>query len=366
MRVTFTIGSLGMGGAEHVLVTMAESFVRAGHELTVITVYGAEHDFFQLPAGVRRVALAQEGTSPTLLHAVRNNWHRVCRFREAIVASQPQLVVAHMTENAVLSVLALAGTGIPVVAIEQVDPGPAAEVINRWWRGLRRVTFPRLAMLVTPSGAVDAKFGWMPATRRRVIANPMPAVPEVPAAPAAPGGRRTIVALGRLVRQKGFDMLIDAFARLAPCFPDWDLRIVGEGELREPLERQVREQGLESRVALPGSSTTPWEEMRRGDLFALSSRFEGLPGALIGAMACGVPAVSFDCPSGPRDIVRHGVDGLLVPDGDTAAFEEALASLMADDARRAAMAQRAVEVRERFGPEAIQREWDTLLTEVAR
>jgi glycosyltransferase involved in cell wall biosynthesis len=147
---------------------------------------------------------------------------------------------------------------------------------------------------------------------------------------------------------------------MARLHPDWNLVILGEGEQRSSLEQQVTDRGLEGRVKLPGLVEDPFGILRACDIFALSSLYEGQGLALVEALACGLPAVSFDCPSGPAQIVRDGVDGFLLPVGDVDALARALDRLMADGELRQRMAARAPEVTERFAVDAIVRRWEDL------
>ena len=166
-----------------------------------------------------------------------------------------------------------------------------------------------------------------------------------------------------MVEQKSFDILIEAFSSLAPVHSEWDLWILGDGPLRPALEQQIHALGLQNRVFMPGRSGNISEWYERADLYVLSSRFEGLPMTLIEAMAYGVAVVSFDCNTGPRDIIRHEVDGLLVPPEDSAGLSAALARLMGDETTRQRFAGRALEARERFSMARITGLWEQLFEE---
>ena len=174
---------------------------------------------------------------------------------------------------------------------------------------------------------------------------------------------KTVIAVGRYMYQKGLDRLIDAWKIVCDALGPghgWQLRLLGEGELREALQRQIDALGLSGSAVLCGTVADMPSEYRRAALIALSSHYEGLPMALIEAQAYGVPAVSFDCHCGPREVIVDGETGLLVPEGDVAALARALLALIRDPERRQRLGEQAARLAVRFDFETIMKQWDDL------
>ncbi|HET7328693.1 MAG TPA: glycosyltransferase family 4 protein [Nocardioidaceae bacterium] len=173
---------------------------------------------------------------------------------------------------------------------------------------------------------------------------------------------KVVVAAGRLSRSKGFDLLVDAWSQVAARHPDWQLRIYGEGSRRPDLEEQIRRLELQSSVRLMGFSTQLQAEMAASSVFVLSSRVEGYGMVLVEAMSCGVPVVSFDCPTGPRDIITHEVDGLLVPHRDVDGMAEAIIRMIElGPEGRLKLGAAARESAQQRSPSVVVTRWEELL-----
>ncbi|MBD3867921.1 MAG: glycosyltransferase family 4 protein [Acidobacteria bacterium] len=336
-----SIMSLGGGGAERNCTLLAGGLAERGYPVSLATLADPATDFYPVPQGVERFSLNLGQGSTGLLSAVRNNRARIRALRELFRRERPQGIISFIDEVNILATLAAAPLGIPVIISQRADTDLYDS--GRIWSMLRRYAYPKAARLVSVSHGVDDYFDWIPAGRRTVIQNPVSTAVlkaiEQPAPP--PPARPYVVAMGRLAKQKGFDILLQAFARLAGKHSGIDLKILGEGELRSDLERLGSELGLAGRVEFPGRLEDPFPTLRAATVFVLSSRYEGFPNVLTEAMACGLPVVATDCPAGPSEIIRHGEDGLLVPVEDPDALASAMDRLLSDAGER-----------QRFGAEA--------------
>lgn len=368
MRLLLLGHSLGVGGAERVTAAMANEWAERGYEVTLATLASLP-DAYELLPSVRRISLdlATEGGNP---FAATRNWiRRVRAVRRLVREVRPDIAIGVMdTYNILIGFAASKRDGIATIGWEHTHP---SRLDPRSARGrLRSWAYGRLdgVVALTP----EARDFLRAHTRsRRVVVIPNVLVFPLPQQPpvvtplsVVPSDRLVLLSVGRLDPVKRFDRLIDAFHLIAEQHPDWQLVIIGDGPQRSALERQIARLRLQSRVVLPGRAGNVAEWYERAALYALSSDFEGLPCTLIEALAYGLPVVSVDCESGPRHVVRDGVDGLLVRPIDSAALAAALARVMSDEPLRRALGSRASEARERFSRERITAEWEALFEEV--
>lgn len=356
MNILLVIHSLLCGGAERVLSTLANAWAERGHCITVATMDNSA-PFYPLASSVciRPIGIpAQSGSG--IMARVGGNWRRLAALQHCIEQVHPDLVISFMTRTNVIAILAARNSGVRVVACEHTDP--RHQELNPVWSALRIATYPLADAVTFLTSNVARRWELWLGGRAHLMPNPIAVGPT--------GGAdgltypRNLIAAGRLIPLKGFDLLVEAFQRIAGRHADWGLTILGEGSMRSQLERQIEKAGLTGQVHLPGLVPDPHAWFAAADLFVLSSLHEGLPCALCEAMACGLPAVSFDCESGPADVIRDGVNGVLVPAGNANSLADALDCLMTDTPARERMGLRAVEVQERFGIETSLARWDRL------
>lgn len=359
MRLALVIPTLGGGGAERVMVALANAWAAEGAAVTLITLVPSDRDKYPLHAAVERVGLDLAAPSPHVVAALRNNAVRLRSLRRALRAARPDAIVSFTTTVNLLVMLAVAGWRVPVIVSERTFVG--AHPPRAAWKLLYRLLYRRAAAVVaqTRRGAADleARLG----RDVRVIPNPVRELPlaVAPRLPRKPA--RTLLASGRLNPQKGFDILLDAWATIAAAHPHWRLRITGEGAQRAALTAQIERLGLGDRVELAGFDDDLAAAMRAADLFVLSSRFEGMPNVLLEAMSLGLACVSTDCETGPRELIEHGGNGWLVPVADVPALAAALDALMGDEALRDRLGTSAVRVRETHSLACVFARWQSLV-----
>ncbi|WP_298867511.1 glycosyltransferase family 4 protein [uncultured Gimesia sp.] len=371
-RLTITVPSLSLGGAEGVAAMMANHWAQAGDSVTLITLDSSESDTFQLSETVERYELAVMQDSKNLIQAVFNNRQRVRRLRDVIAASQPDIVISLTDRMNVLTLLATRKLNRPVLISERSDP--RHHPIGRLWSFLRKKTYPRAtALVVQTEGVADFCKQWLKETHIEVIPNavPTPRSPDIPVVTEQMVLSRPpshiIYGMGRLSYEKGFDRLIDAFSNLAEKFPNWKLRILGEGPLRESLQATIDERGLQEQIELTGWVENPELYLDQGEIFVLPSRYEGFPNALLQAMSRGLACISFDCESGPADIAKEGLPVIIVQTKKINFFSTSyqlalmMEAFMEDESSRKETAIASLQVTERFSVSRFFQAWDVLI-----
>lgn len=366
-RIVIVVGSIATGGAERVAATMANAWRERGHQVWLVSTYlGPRVVSYPLHPGVAVVFLSEVmggSKAPWRLRALRKP--RV--LRTLLLRIKPDVVISFLTNVNVLAIFACAASGLPLIISERIDP-IYDKRLPRMLRVVRSLSYPFANALVVQTTAAAHGYGArLPGVSRiAVIHNPLPA--ELAASPTRArhdGDGGCVIAMGRLVHQKGFSALIQAFANALGADPAWRLEIWGDGPLREDLQCLVDRLQLTNRVQLCGLTNQPWPALAAAQIFVLSSEYEGFPNAMLEAMALGLPCIAFDCPSGPRELADDGCAAMLVPCADVAALGAALGKFARDRELRSTFGARAATfVRSQFAQPSVMAEWDALIEEV--
>ena len=357
--LALVISDLGAGGAQRVLVTLANEWSRTGRSVVVITFSSPESDFFTLSDSVTRKSLNVVGATNGFWGAITANVKRVLVLRRCLIDLRPSSALGFIAATNVLLILATIGLRLRVIISERNDP--AKQSLGRFWGRLRR-HFYRYADVVTANSvaALDALSEYVPKQKLAMVKNPvLVSVDDLPAKPETEG--RILLAVGRLYPQKGYDVLLPAFASSLLARDGWKLRVLGEGPLRASLEELSGKLGISGDVEWLGMKADPLPEYRAADVFVLASRFEGTPNALLEAMSFGIPVVVTDALPGALDFVTHGETGLVVKVEDPDELEKALTSLANDAQLRM---QLGVNGRERVAENSLDNvlhEWERIL-----
>ena len=346
--------SMKAGGCERVIAQLANRFCSSGTEVSLFTVYSHE-SFYPLDGriSVRSLNDREEGKARDTFRVFR-------RFRACVRKEKPDAVLAMPDMVNVWTALFLAGTGIPVIVSERNDPArfPASRVK----RLLRKPAYRFVKGFVFQTEQQMAYFPERIRKRGTVIENPL----DTEAMPAAYSGPRekTVVTAARLAPQKNLTLLIEAFRIFSETRPDWKLIIYGEGPEREKLQNAAACM-LDGTILLPGENREIAEAIRTAGMFVLSSDYEGMPNALIEAMALGIPCVSTDCPAGgPASLIRQEENGILVPAGDAGGLAEAMGRIADDPVFAAAIGKNAERIRNRLDARTVADRWRSYMEDV--
>ena len=377
MKITYLLfNGHGVGGTVRTVFNQANSMVARGHEVHVVTMWRTREEtpfplderVHLLPLVDMRPSVRDTLTPPAIEDT---SWHSLFPAR---LSEEPE---SRMRVNALIEylrgvkdgVLVCTRPTIALIAERFSDPGLVRVVQEHAhlgvhkevWRREMDSAYPSFDSIVTLTEADQRAYREaFPGARVDRIPNALHSL-DVPQSSLA---SKVVVSAGRLVPDKRFDRLIKAFELVVQRHPDWTLRIYGEGPWLERLQRSVLKRHLYNHVFLVGPTRRLEERLAKGSIFALSSRSEGFGMALLEALSCGLPAVSFDCPVGPREIIGHGEDGLLVPPGDIEGLAEGICRLIEDEELRRSFGAAARRKAAAYGPDAVAESWERLYGEL--
>jgi glycosyltransferase involved in cell wall biosynthesis len=351
MKLLFVTSTLTSGGAERVISILANEFSRRGHDVEMIALTSISPDFYKLDEQVRFIH-ADKACGGGLLKEL---WW----FRKHVKREKPDVVIAFMEAVYEFVLMALLGTGIPVISSERIDPA----TLGSFRKLMRWFLLPTATAHVVQTQNVKAYYKKHIQKKTHVIYNPVNERVYEFLDEQNINKENRIISVGRLYPQKNQTMMIEAFSKIANDFPDWNLFIYGEGFLRADLEKQIKEIGLVDRVLLPGRTENVIEEVANSKVFCLSSNYEGMSNAMIEAMCVGTPIITTNV-SGTDELLHDGEDAIIVKIGDVDGMANAFRTLLSDADLRKRMAERCKEKISLFSLDSVVSKWENLIVSV--
>lgn len=354
MKIAFVVPGMGMGGAERVISILSKGLIEKGHSVS-IGMLNVVPQTVAYPLDERVAVEDIKACRFTTPAQIRSTLGNVETYLKKI---NPDVVISFTNVTCAQVSIVCKKMGIPVIFSERNDP-------RRLLTGIKDKIFQALLIhnvkhMVFQTEGAKRIYPKKIAKNSVVILNPVD-TSKFP--PYYEGDRkREIVSVGRLEPQKRQDILIRAFRIVADTYPDIALRIYGEGGQRDALEALIKELQLEDRAFLMGAKSNIFEQINESALFAFSSDFEGLPNALIEAMALGLPCVSTRCsPGGAEEVIQDGENGLLVPCGDPEQLAKAMIQMLGNYDAALEMGQKARDVRKRVDRQEIIDCWERFI-----
>lgn len=349
------INTLGGGGAERVISQLANRFDAENCDVTMIASLPVE-DEYPVSASVKKVYLEPKEEKQSWY---KRNVVRVAKLRELCKKQRPDVLIAFMLEANARAILAT--IGLPTKVIVSVRNDPEQIYGGRLGRIVGKHILPRADGCVFQTAQAKSWFPQKLQAKSAIILNAVAdSFFDVQRERTA-----NVITVGRLCSHKNQSMLIRAFAKIADRYPNQNLVIYGDGDYRKHVERQIADLKLENRVHLMGKTSKVSEALARASVFVLPSDFEGMPNALLEAMAVGVPSISTDCPcGGPAMLIRHGENGLLVPVKDEDALADAMDRLLSDISFAEALGKAAKKDAEAYRPEKVFEKWKAYIERI--
>lgn len=357
--IAFYIGSLRKGGAERVFVNLAKYFQAEGYRVVMVTQYQKEEEY-ELPDGMERI-LSDIGEEKVTASRVVNFFRRLNKLHAIWKEQQPDLVLSCIGKNNFMTVVTTMGT--KTRAVVSVVGEAKEEYPSRGMRMLANFLFSRAAGVILQTERSRGFFCRKVGEKAVILPNSLnPAFIR----PRYEGEReKRIVSVGRMDANKNHEMQLRAFAGLKDKYPEYTLVIYGDGELRSYIEETAEELGIAKRVFLPGVVQDVAERIGQASLFLLTSYSEGVSNALIEALALGLPVIATDVPSGgTEELMKDGVNGLIIPAGEQAALERAMDRLLGDPAYAQQLGREAARIQERLAPERVNPLWKAYFEEL--
>lgn len=344
----FYINAIHEGGAERVIIQLAKHFAVSGYRSVLVTSFVDENEY-DVPTNVERISIEEKQVQQG---KIKRNIRRIRALRRICKEYEPKAIISFMAEPNMRAVLAT--IGLKTKTIVSVRNDPNKEYAGRLGKFVGKHILPKADGCVFQTEEAKKWFSKSLQKKSKVIFNDVdPIFFETEYV-----GGNDIVTLGRLSEQKNHKLLIDAFCQISEKHKDTNLLIYGVGLLDDQIKHYISSCDMDSRIFLKGLTTESNVVLSRARCFVLSSDYEGMPNALLEALAVGVPSISTDCPcGGPRVLIENGINGLLVPTNDRDCLAMAMDSVLSDPFTANKYGCKAKELSLRYKTDKVFLEW---------
>ena len=359
MRLLLYTNQLCDGGAERVMSILANEFCKKGHYVVLVTDYKSERDY-RIEEGVNLIVIDGEYEKRIRNDIVRTI-KRISTIRKICKEQRIDLLLSFLTNVNFRALIATVGLKTKNIISIRVDP--RKEYSSKKTRHIANMLYKRVDGYVFQTEDARNHFIWDTKGKSVIIANPISE--QFQKSKYVAKENNVIVSAGRLVNQKNFSLLIEAFSLINDKYPGLMLYIYGQGEQLRNLERKRNELDLKKRVVFAGNVDNLAEVYAKAKIYVQSSDYEGMPNALMEAMAMGLPCISTDCDGGGAAyLIRDGVNGFIVPKEDSVALAKKMDDLIGNDVLRRRIGKNARARCQEFSKEKISSHWEEFFCEI--
>lgn len=371
MNIIFVVNSMGKGGAERVITNLS-TYLSKKHNVSIISIYNVQVEyrldkkvnFYTLDENIYNIYDEQNEKNEqksTIIKKIKRFFQRIKKINQYKKDLNADIILTFMQKPSFLVLLSNILNKVPTIVSVRNDP--KIEFKTKKDKTLMKLLYPKADGYVFQTKDAEEYFNDKIKGKSEIIPNPInPYFIEK----SFEGERdKKIVSVGRLEYQKNQEMLIKAFSMLPKKYKDYKLIIYGEGRLRKQLEDLVKKLNIQERVLLPGNIEDVKEKIYRATMFVLSSRYEGMPNALMEAMALGLPVISTDCPcGGPRFLIQNNENGILVENENIKELENAMEKLLENQDFASKLGENANKIADTLNPEKINNLWEKYIKKV--
>lgn len=353
MKIGIIIGSLGYGGAEKVTLRLAEWFIKKGNLVSIYTTMNPPEREYKLLEDINRY----------MCHTERRGLNLIKKLRNTIRNDRPDIIIVMDTPMCVYAVPALIGLRIPFIVSERSNP--KTESIKKITKILSHILMKIANGFIFQTNNAKKCYSKYIQKKSYVIPNPL----KIEDLPRPYNGKRTkrIVAVGRIVSAKNYPLLIEAFNEFNFKYPEYILEIYGDGKERNAIEELIKKMENRKNIHLKGIHSDVLEKICSAEIYVLTSDLEGMPNALIEAMAIGIPVISTDCPSGgPADLIENMKNGILIPTKNKKVLIDTLETLVTNIELQKKLSENGLEIRKRLDIENIGNIWLEKINKIMR